>query len=75
MHRLLIAGEHKCTLELTIPATGERNIYTLIGKAQDPVAESHIVIECQARRVAHKTISVSATRMSPCHGSSAEGVT
>ena len=52
------AGDHKCTLELCIPATGERNIYTLMGKAADPVAESHIVIECQARKVATKTIAV-----------------
>ncbi|KAF5834411.1 flagellar associated protein [Dunaliella salina] len=54
----LTQGEHKCTLELSIPATGERNVYTLVGKAADPVAESHIVIECQARKTASRNIAV-----------------
>jgi len=54
----LTQGEHKCTLELSIPTTGERNVYTLLGKAADPVAESHIVIECQARKTASRNIAV-----------------
>ena len=51
-------GEHQAMLELTIPATGERNVYKLIGKASEPVAESHIVVECQARKPVHKQITV-----------------
>jgi len=53
-------GEHKSLLELCIPSTGERNVYTLLGKAADPVAEAHIVIECQARKTAIKNIAVRA---------------
>jgi len=35
------------SLELFIAATGERNVYNLIGKGGEPVAEGHLVIECQ----------------------------
>jgi hypothetical protein len=53
------AGNHDGTLELSIPSTGEKNTYTLMGRAAEPLAESHIVIECRARTPASRSISVS----------------
>ncbi len=52
------AGDHSATLELSIPSTGEKNTYRLIGRAAEPVAESHLVIECQARSPVTKSIAV-----------------
>jgi hypothetical protein len=43
----LDAGQHKGQLELLIPTTGERNIYTLVGKGKEPLAEGHIIFETQ----------------------------
>ncbi len=51
-------GDHSATLELSIPSTGEKNTYRLTGRAAEPVAESHIVLECQARTPVAKTIAV-----------------
>jgi hypothetical protein len=36
-------------LELVFPHTGEKNVYTLIGKGGDPLAQGHIPVDCQAR--------------------------
>jgi len=54
----LQTGDHRGTLELSIPSTGEKNVYTLVGKASEPVAEGHIVVECQARKVTTKAMAV-----------------
>ena len=45
------AGKQSGTLELSIPATGEKNIYTLLGTAAEPAAECNIVIDCKVRRL------------------------
>lgn len=44
------SGDHRGTLELRIPATGEKNVYKLAGSASAPLSEGHIIIECQARQ-------------------------
>jgi hypothetical protein len=54
----LHAGTHDASLELCIPSTGERNVYRLVGKAVEPVAESHVVLEVQARRTVTKPVAV-----------------
>lgn len=41
------SGTYTGTLELFIAATGERNVYNLVGKGGEPLAEGHMVIECQ----------------------------
>lgn len=51
-------GEHKGTLTLTILATGERNVYALTGRATEPLAEGHIIIETQARKPASRSLAV-----------------
>ncbi|GAX74871.1 hypothetical protein CEUSTIGMA_g2317.t1 [Chlamydomonas eustigma] len=51
-------GNHKGQLELLIPATGERNVYTLVGKGKEPLAEGHIFFETQARKTASRSFSV-----------------
>ena len=40
-------GNHKGQVELLIPSTGERNVYTLTGKGTEPLAEGHIIVETQ----------------------------
>jgi hypothetical protein len=40
-------GTFSGTLELFVAATGERNVYTLLGKGSEPLAEGHILVECQ----------------------------
>lgn len=37
---------------------GEKNTYALLGKATDPVAEGHIVLDCQARTHQGKRVAV-----------------
>ncbi|EFJ49198.1 hypothetical protein VOLCADRAFT_90100 [Volvox carteri f. nagariensis] len=54
----LLPGDIKGSLELAINATGERNTYTLLGRASEPLAEGQIVIECQARKPATKQFNV-----------------
>ncbi|KAG2493472.1 hypothetical protein HYH03_008289 [Edaphochlamys debaryana] len=54
----LMPGDIKGTLELAITATGERNTYTLMGRASEPTAEGSIIIECQARKPAVKQFNV-----------------
>ncbi|MEW5311269.1 MAG: hypothetical protein WDW38_002999 [Sanguina aurantia] len=56
--RPVSTGVFKGVLELSIPSSGERNIYTLQGRAHEPVAEAHIIVECQARKPATKAIAV-----------------
>ncbi|GFR48569.1 hypothetical protein Agub_g10471, partial [Astrephomene gubernaculifera] len=56
--RPLMPGDVKGQLELSISATGERNCYTLVGRAAEPTAEGQIVIECQARKPASKQFNV-----------------
>jgi len=51
-------GEYTGQLELNIQSTGETITYRLKGKADDPVAEKHVVVECQARNVTHAKIKV-----------------
>lgn len=51
-------GKHEGTLELSIPLTGEKNVYNLVGRATDPLAEGHIIIETQARKPINKAIAV-----------------
>ena len=43
------SGIFQGQLELTIPTTGEKNVYKLHGKGGEPVAEGHVVVECQAK--------------------------
>jgi hypothetical protein len=50
------SGTFSGTLELFIAATGERNVYTLLGKGSEPLAEGHIVVECQVWK--HKLLHV-----------------
>lgn len=45
------SGTYSGTLELYIAATGERNVYSLVGKGGEPMAEGHLVVECQVRTV------------------------
>ncbi|PNW70067.1 hypothetical protein CHLRE_17g704300v5 [Chlamydomonas reinhardtii] len=54
----LMPGDVKGSLELAINATGERNTYTLVGRAAEPTAEGQIIIECQARKPAVKQFNV-----------------
>ncbi|MEW5300161.1 MAG: hypothetical protein WDW36_003110 [Sanguina aurantia] len=56
--RPVSTGVFNGVLELSIPSTGERNTYTLQGRAREPVAEAHIIVECQARKPATKAIAV-----------------
>jgi hypothetical protein len=51
-------GEYKGTLEMSIPHTGEMNIYSLVGKAGEPVAEGHIALSCTARESTTHKLSV-----------------
>ena len=43
---------------LSQPSAGEKNTYALLGKATDPVAEGHIVLDCQARTHQGKRVAV-----------------
>ncbi len=40
-------GVHASALELALAPSGERNTFTLTGRGSDPLAEGHIVLECQ----------------------------
>lgn len=51
-------GEYSGTLELTIPMSGEKNIYKLLGKSEEPLANDHLVFECQARTSATKRLII-----------------
>eukprot|EP00798_Chlamydomonas_sp_ICE-L_P015727 gene15727-21848_t len=51
-------GDQKGTLELCIPATGEKNIYALVGRVTEPLAEGNIVIQCKARTSVSRAIAV-----------------
>eukprot|EP00775_Hariotina_reticulata_P012144 gene12144-12282_t len=52
------SGNYTGSLELFIAATGERNVYSLIGKGGEPLAEGHLVIECQARSQVSRRVQV-----------------
>ncbi|KXZ50888.1 hypothetical protein GPECTOR_14g137 [Gonium pectorale] len=54
----VMPGDVKGQLELSISATGERNAYTLVGRAAEPTAEGQLVIECQARKAFTKQFNV-----------------
>jgi hypothetical protein len=41
------SGTFSGTLELLISPTGEKLLYTLNGKASEPLAEGHVLVECQ----------------------------
>jgi hypothetical protein len=41
------SGSHSGTLELRIPATGERSTYLLTARVGEPLPEGHLVLECQ----------------------------
>jgi hypothetical protein len=43
------SGIFQGQLELTIPTTGEKNIYNLQAKGGEPLAEGHIIVDCQAK--------------------------
>ncbi|KAK9828703.1 hypothetical protein WJX72_001600 [[Myrmecia] bisecta] len=51
-------GSYAGTLEITVPSTGEKNLYSLVGLAEEPVAEGHLVVECQARTPLTKKLLV-----------------
>lgn len=44
------SGSFSGKLELLLQPTGEKLQYTLSGKASDPLAEGHLLVECQVRR-------------------------
>lgn len=44
------SGSFTGTLELLLQPTGEKLQYTLSGKASEPLAEGHLLVECQVRR-------------------------
>lgn len=52
------AEEFKGSLELFIPALQEKNVYALMGRGVEPLAEGHIMIECQARTTTTKRVNV-----------------
>lgn len=57
------SGTFTGTLELIIAATGEHNVYNLIGKAAEPLAEGHIAVECQVgKRQRHLLLCCSLCR-------------
>lgn len=41
------SGNFSGTLELLLNPTGEKLQYTLNGKASEPLAEGHVLVECQ----------------------------
>jgi len=41
------SGSFSGSLELLVSTTGEKLLYTLVGKASEPLAEGHILVECQ----------------------------
>ncbi len=43
------AVPYAASLELAIQPSGERNMYLLQGRGSEPLAEGHVVLECQAR--------------------------
>ena len=51
-------GRYEGSIELTIPSTEEKSVYKLIGNAEEPLAEKHIVIETQVRKKEQTIISV-----------------
>ncbi|KAF8055917.1 CFAP47 [Scenedesmus sp. PABB004] len=52
------SGAWPGALELSIAATGERNTYTLTGRGGEPLAEGHVVIDCEARSPASRRLQV-----------------
>jgi hypothetical protein len=42
-------GNFTGTLELLLSPTGEKLLYNLTGKASEPLAEGHVVVDCQVR--------------------------
>lgn len=52
-------GEYFGTLELSIPTSGEKNVYKLLGKSDEPLAYDHLVFECQARTSTSKRLVIS----------------
>ena len=57
----LLSGQ----LVLTVASTGERNIYTLAGRAAEPLAEGHILLETQARKPGSRQVNVPNVTGSP----------
>eukprot|EP00873_Tetraselmis_striata_P026074 jgi/Tetstr1/446338/TSEL_033880.t1 len=51
-------GEYKGTLEMSIPSTGEMNVYSLMGRAGEPAAEGHMELECVARQSVARKLTV-----------------
>ena len=51
-------GRYEGSIELTIPSTEEKSVYKLIGIAEEPLAEKHIVIEAQVRKKEETVITV-----------------
>lgn len=45
------SGSFSGSLELLVSTTGEKLLYTLVGKASEPLAEGHILVECQVSAV------------------------
>jgi hypothetical protein len=43
------AGTYTGSLELVLNSTGEKLAYSLAGKASEPLAEGHVLVECQVR--------------------------
>lgn len=41
------SGSFSGSLELLLPASGEKLCFSLVGKASEPLAEGHVLVECQ----------------------------
>ncbi|QDZ22861.1 hypothetical protein HOP50_09g54090 [Chloropicon primus] len=51
-------GRYEGSIELTIPSTEEKSVYKLVGNADEPLAEKHLVIEAQVRKKEETIITV-----------------
>jgi hypothetical protein len=52
------SGTFSGTLELLINPTGEKLLYTLNGKASEPLAEGHVLVECQVSLTGRNTLQL-----------------
>ncbi|KAI8473771.1 MAG: hypothetical protein J3K34DRAFT_497953 [Monoraphidium minutum] len=51
-------GTYSGRLELFFPSTGERNVYSLVGRAGEPLEEGRLLVECQARCPVQRRLQV-----------------
>ena len=51
-------GRYEGSIELTIPSTEEKSVYKLVGNADEPLAEKHVVIDAIVRKKEETVIVV-----------------